>query len=93
MKIKLKIPHFHLELTKLANITVLVVLVIVLGALTYLSLFSFNNWYKPITSNLVPEEKLQQKQEKLKLKEFQEVKNKLQEKKTNVSKIQIKSPF
>ncbi|MFA6587774.1 MAG: light-harvesting protein [Patescibacteria group bacterium] len=93
MKIKLKFFHFHLELARLANIIAIIVLVTVLGALIHLSLYSYNNWYKPISSNQVPEEKLQQKQEKLKLSEFQTVKNKLQEKKDNVSKIQIKNPL
>ncbi|PIS40939.1 MAG: hypothetical protein COT26_00480 [Candidatus Kerfeldbacteria bacterium CG08_land_8_20_14_0_20_43_14] len=93
MKIKLKIPHFHLQLIKLSNIIAISLIVFSVISLVYIALSSYNSWYQPLISNSVPEEKLQQKQEKLKLNELQDINLKLDNKKGLADKVTIINPF
>lgn len=93
MKIKLKVPHFHLQLIKLSNIVGISLIVFSFISLGYIAISSYNNWYEPLISNSVPEEKLQQKQEKLKLNELQDINSKLNSKKDLADKVTTLNPF
>jgi hypothetical protein len=93
MNLKLKTPHFHLEIIKLGNLIGIILIVFSILAIGYTAFYSYKNLYKPLITTEVPEDKLQQKQEKIKTSELNDVKTKIDEKKAETSKIQVINPF
>ncbi|RJO59315.1 hypothetical protein C4546_02955 [Candidatus Parcubacteria bacterium] len=93
MKLIFKRPHLHLQIQKLGNFVGFALIIIILVSLAFITWQNYNGWYQTLISTEVPEDKLQQKQERLRLTDFEAIKKNLDDKKNTGSEVKITDPF
>lgn len=92
-KLDLKKIRIHLDIERLPTLTLYASLGIAAICLLGSAWFTYKNVYIPYTNNTVPEEKLNQKQDKLNIKDFDNVRVKLDAKQKSPSNPITLDPF
>lgn len=92
-KLSLKKIHLHLDIERLPTLTLYAALGISLVCLLGAAWFTYRNVFVPYLNDTIPEEKLTQKQDKLNLKDFEDVRTKLEAKQKGAPSTITVDPF
>ncbi|MEK7518860.1 MAG: hypothetical protein AAB549_02970 [Patescibacteria group bacterium] len=92
-KISLKKIHFHIDIERVPTLTLYAALSCTIVFLLGAAWFSYRNVYVPYMNNTIPEEKLDQKQDKLNVKDFSDVRAKLEAKQKSTPNAAAVDPF
>ena len=76
----LHLPHLHLTLTRLTNIVAWVAIGFSGLMAVLLVWYSLAQWYRPLQDTSIPEDKLTQKREQIRLKDFDDARSTLEAK-------------
>ncbi len=92
-KLTLNRFHIHVDIDRLPSMTLYIAYGIATLCLLAAGWFTYRNIYIPYMNTTIPEDKLTQKRDKLNVKEFEEVRSKLEAKQQgNPSKVTV-DPF
>lgn len=91
-KLQLKLPHFHLSISRLTTFVAWFLWIFVIGIVGLLAWYNLTQWYGPLHEMNIPEEKLTQKREQLRVKDFDEARKQLETKK-NPTEPLVENPF
>lgn len=92
-KLSLKKIRLHVEIERVPSLTLYAAIGIAAACLVATAWFTYRNVYVPYTNNIVPEEKLTQKQDKLNVTGFDEVRAKLNTKQEATPSATTVDPF
>lgn len=92
-KLSLKKIHFHIDIERVPTLTLYAALGLAIACLLGAAWFSYRNVYVPYMNNTIPEEKLNQKQDKLNVKGFNDVRAKLEAKQKGTPNAAAVDPF
>ncbi len=91
-KLSLHLPHLHLSLNRLTKLVTWVLLGFSVVMLAAVAWFSLSQWYQPLQDRSIPEEKLTQKREQLRVKDFDDARTKLEAKQKPTDRL-VEQPF
>jgi len=77
-KLTLKRIHFRIEIERLPSLTLYASYILAVLCLFFAGWYTYRNVYIPYTNDVIPEELLTQKQDKLNVKDFNDVRAKLE---------------
>lgn len=79
-KVHLKLPHLHLTIQRLTRVVAWSLAGLVFVLVLTLGWFSYTAWYVPMHDETIPEDKLSQKREQLRVKDFEDARTQLEAK-------------
>jgi hypothetical protein len=92
-RIPLKRIHFRIEIERLPVLTLYATYIVAILCLSFVGWYTYRNVYIPYMSDVIPEELLTQKQDKLNVKDFNDVRAKLEAKQKGSPSTTIIDPF
>lgn len=91
-KIALHLPHLHLSLGRLTIYVSWGLIVFSAMMIAIVTWYSLEQWYRPLQETTVPEEKLTQKREQVRVKDFEDARTLLEAKQKPTDTL-VKNPF
>jgi hypothetical protein len=92
-RLTLKGIHFRIEIERLPSLTLYASYILAMLCLCFAGWYTYRNVYVPYLSDVIPEELLTQKQDRLNVKDFNDVRAKLEAKQKGNPSITLIDPF